>query len=159
MSSMSFDMVGWDECIKKIERLGKVPKKHVTAAVKKSMNPILKAARAGAPKDSGDLRKGIILVGERNRPRAKKVYRIVFDRKYNQTFQKPDKSGKVTGYYPVSMEYGFFDKKGVHHSSSATTGWESGFIHDVFDGQKVEAVIIATMKTKLDQEIAKEGLT
>ena len=39
--------------------------------------------------------------------KGKKVYRVVFDRAYNDVFQKKNSDGKVTGYYPISQEYGF----------------------------------------------------
>ena len=41
---------------------------------------------------------------------AKKVYRVVFDDKMNDVFQKKNAQGEVTGYYPVSQEYGFLLK-------------------------------------------------
>jgi len=149
-----------NELQKSIKKLGKVPQKHVTASSKKGMSIVLKQARANAPYDTGALKRGIKLVGEKAKVKGKKVYRIVFDRAMNDIFQKKNKEGKVTGYYPVSMEYGFYDKKGVYHQSSANTGWIVGFIHSALNDntQKVAQTIVGEMKKKIDDEIRKAGL-
>lgn len=55
------------ELQKNLEKLGKVPQKHVTAAAKKGMNIVLKDAKANAPYDTGQLKKGMILQGEKSR--------------------------------------------------------------------------------------------
>ncbi|HOA79966.1 MAG TPA: hypothetical protein PKK61_02735, partial [Defluviitaleaceae bacterium] len=88
------------------------------------------------------------------------VYRVVFDRAMNDVFQKKNSKGEVTGYYPVSMEYGFFDKKGVYHQSSTRTGWIVGFVHSALTDnvKKIEKTIVNEMKKKIDAEIAKGGL-
>lgn len=107
-----FKIEGMKELEKSIKKLGKVPQKCVTPAARKGMNIALKSARKNAPVDTGELRKGMKLAGEKARVKGKKVYQVVFDRAKNDVFQKKNKEGKVTGYYPFSQEFGFFAKNG-----------------------------------------------
>jgi len=153
MAKVYFKVEGMRELQKNLEKIGKVPQKHVTASSKKAMNIVLKQSRANAPVDTGMLKKGIKLVGERAKVKGKKVYRIVFDRNMNDVFQKKNKEGKVTGYYPVSQEYGFFAKNGRY-----IPGYR--FIHDSLadNTQKVEKTIVDEMKKRIDIEIVKAGL-
>ncbi len=148
-----FKIEGMDKLQKSLDKLGKVPQKHVSAASKKGMTISLRNSRANAPYDTGMLKKGIILKGEKSETKGKKVYRVVFDSAMNDVFQKKNKDGKVSGYYPVSQEYGFFAKNGRY-----IPGFR--FIHDSLseNTQKIGSTIITTMKSKIDQEIAKAGL-
>lgn len=148
-----FKIEGMDKLQKDLKKLGSTPQKHVTAAAKKGMNISLKSSKANAPYDTGMLKKGIILTGEKSKTKGKKVYRVVFDRSMNDVFQKKNAEGKVTGYYPVSQEYGFFARNGRY-----IPGFR--FIHDslVNNTQRISKTIIDTMKTKIDQEIVKVGL-
>lgn len=107
-----FQIQGMKELQKSIKKLGQVPQKCVTPAAKKGMNIAIKAARKNAPIDTGELKKGMKLVGEKSSTKGKKVYQVVFDRAKNDIFQKKNKEGKVIGYYPASQEYGFFAKNG-----------------------------------------------
>lgn len=138
---------------KSLEKLGKVPQKHVTSASRKGMNIALKDARINAPVETGYLKKGIVIKGERSGEKGKKTYRIVFDRALNDVFQKPNKDGKITGYYPISQEYGFFARNGRY-----IPGFK--FMHNALSGntKQIEDTMISTMKTKIDAEIAKVGL-
>jgi HK97 gp10 family phage protein len=149
----TFKIEGMDKLKKDLEKLGKVPQKHVTSAAKKGMNTILKDARANAPYDTGQLKKGIILRGEKASHKGKKVYDVVFDSSMNDVFQKRDKSGKVNGYYPVSQEYGFFAKNGRY-----IPGYR--FIHDSLSGnvEKAGKIMVDTMQKKIDDELRKAGL-
>ena len=153
MAKVNFKIEGMKELEKSLRKLGKVPQKHVTASAKKGMNISLKDSRANAPYDTGMLKKGIVLKGERSRSKGKKVYRIVFDRAMNDVFQKKNKDGKITGYYPVSQEYGFFAKNGRY-----IPGYR--FISDSLTDNvsKIEKTIVTEMKKKIDVEIAKGGL-
>ena len=153
MGGVKFTIEGMDKLEESAKRLGKIPQKFVTQSTKKAMTPILKKARANAPYDTGDLKKGSIMVGEKSKSKAKKSYRIVFDRAMNDVFQKPNKEGKVTGYYPVSQEYGYYTKSG-----SYIPGFR--FISGAFTGQasQVEKTIITEMENKMEAAIAKEGL-
>lgn len=103
---------GMKELQKSVDKLGKVPQKYVTTAAKKGMNIAIKAARKNAPIDTGELKRGMKLVGEKASVKGKKVYQVVFDKDKNDIFQKKNKEGKVIGYYPASQEYGFFAKNG-----------------------------------------------
>jgi hypothetical protein len=153
MAKVNFKVEGMKELERSLKKLGKVPQKHVTASAKKGMNISLKDSRANAPYDTGMLKKGIVLKGERSRTKAKKVYRVVFDRAYNDVFQKKNKDGKITGYYPVSQEYGFFAKNGRY-----IPGYR--FISDSLTDNvsKIEKTIVTEMKKKIDAELAKVGL-
>lgn len=148
-----FKIEGMKELNRSLKKLGKVPQKHVTSSSKKGMNIALKDSRASAPYDTGMLKKGIILAGERSMVKGKKVYRVVFDRSMNDVFQKKNAEGKVIGYYPVSQEYGYFAKNGRY-----IPGYR--FISDSLTDNtaKIEKTIVSTMKAKIDVEIAKVGL-
>ncbi|WP_461039230.1 HK97 gp10 family phage protein [Tepidimicrobium xylanilyticum] len=149
------------ELEKSLKKLGKVPQKHVTASARKAMNIVLKQSRAAAPYETGALKKGIKMVGERSRQKGKKVYRIVFDRNMNHIFQKPVKNPGESGhkgarkiaYYPYSQEYGFFARDGKY-----IPGYR--FISDSLTDNvsKIEKTIVSEMKKKIDAEIAKAGL-
>ena len=150
-----------DELEKSLKRLGKVPQKHVTASSRKAMNIVLKQSRASAPYETGALKKGIKMVGERSRQKGKKVYRIVFDRNMNHIFQKPVKNPGESGhkgarkiaYYPYSQEYGFFARDGKY-----IPGYR--FIGDSFNEnvRNIEKTIVSEMKKRIDAEIVKAGL-
>jgi len=153
MAKNGFRIDGMKELQRSIEKLGKVPQKHVNSAARKGVELILKSARANAPFDTGQLKSGIIKVPERNHSKSKKVYRLVFDRAKNDIFQKTNAEGKVTGYYPVSQEYGYFTVNGRY-----IPGFR--FIHFSFNqnAKKMADVMVVTMKKKIDQEIVKVGL-
>jgi hypothetical protein len=153
MAKAMFKVEGMKELEKSLKKLGKVPQKHVTSTSKKAMTISLKDARANAPYDTGMLKKGIILNGEKASVKAKKVYQVIFDSSMNDVFQKKNSEGKVTGYYPVSQEYGYFARNGRY-----IPGYR--FISDSLteNTAKIEKTIVSTMKTKIDAEIAKVGL-
>lgn len=96
-----------------IRRLGQLPQKSVTIASRKGAQIALKAAKMNAPEDDGDLKKGIVLKGERSRLKGKKVFQVTFNRNMNEIFAKVSKSGKRS-YYPASQEYGFFARNGKY---------------------------------------------
>jgi len=160
MAKIKFAVEGMDQLKKSIKKLGNVPQKHVTSSAKKGMNVVLKDAKANAPYDTGALKKGMILKGERAKYKGKKVYQIIFDPAMNDLFQKPIKNpgsrgghGNSTGYYPYSQEYGFFAGNGNY-----IPGYR--FIHDSLEhnARRMSEIIVATMKKKIDAEIAKAGL-
>lgn len=109
---VKFKIEGMKELEKSLKELGKVPQKCVTPAARKGMKISLKSARANAPIEDGHLKKGMKLVGEKSKIKGKKVYRVVFDRAKNDIFQKKNSKGEITGYYPISQEYGFFTRNG-----------------------------------------------
>lgn len=69
---------------------------------------VAQIARRYAPKKSGALRRGIIVMPglEKSRHQGKAVGQVVIDRNMNSVFQKPSKKGHHY-YYPASQEYGF----------------------------------------------------
>lgn len=148
--SLRVDMAGLQRDLKK---LGKVPQRHVTASARKGMNIVLKDAKATAPYETGDLKKGMILKGEKSRYKGKKVYKVIFDPKMNDIFQKKNAKGEVTGYYPISQEYGFFAKNGRY-----IPGFR--FLHNSLsdNASRMERSIITNMKQKIDAMIRKVGL-
>lgn len=148
--SLKVDMAGLQRDLKK---LGKVPQKHVTASARKGMNIVLKDAKANAPYDTGMLKKGMKLDGEKSRYKGKKVYKVIFDPAMNDVFQKKNAKGEVTGYYPVSQEYGFFAKNGRY-----IPGFR--FLHNSLanNAQRMEKTIVTNMKQKIDAEIRKARL-
>jgi len=152
MARVIFRVEGMEEIKRNIQRLGKVPQKHVTSSAKKGMNIAYKDSKANAPVDTGDLKRGIKLAPEKSKTKGKKVYRIVFDSTMNDVFQKKDASGKVIGYYPFSQEYGFFTKNGRY-----IPGYR--FISEGLTNNtsNIERKIIDTMKSKIDDELRRAG--
>jgi hypothetical protein len=143
-----FKIEGMKELEKAIKRLGQVPQKDVTPAARKGMNIAVKDARIKAPVDTGELKSGMKLIGEKSKSKGKKVYRIVFDRAKNDVFQKKNKEGKVTGYYPVSQEYGFFTRNGryipgFHFAEKGLTG----------NANKIEKAIVDEMGKRIDNAL------
>ena len=112
--SVSIDFTPLKNLERQLEDLGRVPQKCVTGAARKGAQVVRKEAKRLAPKRTGELRRGLILYGEKVRGKSKgqKVYQIVLDRRKNNVFQRVSASGKVNGYYPSSQEYGFKLKNG-----------------------------------------------
>ena len=105
------------------DRLGKFPKKALTKSAKEGMKQPLADAKSSAPvsqkKTSGTLKKSIKRKMETPHKKTKSVYQMTFDAKYVDIF-KGNKIRNVGvyggekdyGYYPISMEYGFFSRNG-----------------------------------------------
>jgi hypothetical protein len=108
---VKFEIEGMKELERTIRELGKLPQKCVTPAARKGARIALKAARANAPWETGELSNGIVLKGERARKKGKKVYQVTLDPAKNDLFVKYTKDGKRY-YYPASMEYGFITRDG-----------------------------------------------
>lgn len=114
------EVEGTNELQRQLERVGEIKKSVITKAARQGIDMILPDAIAGAPEKSGNLKKGIKKRLERPKKRSKykSVYRIIFDTKMTDIFRKDIKNpgiygGKnTTGYYPISMEYGFLRKNG-----------------------------------------------
>lgn len=114
-----WELIGAEELEAQFRQLGKFPKKSLTKAAKAGREAPLARAIQNAPRGkTGILKKGIKPIMETPNKKTKTVYRIVFNRKFNDFFQKPIKNPgiyggkKDTGYYPVSVEYGFKTKYG-----------------------------------------------
>lgn len=105
-----------------LKGIGDLPNRVVNSAVSKAVTPIARAIRKAAPVGkTKQLRKGITRKREKTRvQRGKVVYQLRFDPAKNDVFQKPIKNPgarggnakKATGYYPASMEYGYFTGDG-----------------------------------------------
>lgn len=91
--------------------LEKVPQTTVTKSARAGASIAYKSAKANAPVDTGNLKKGLILKRERRRKPGKAVYQVTFDPAMNDVFAKESKDGKRS-YYPASQEYGFLTKDG-----------------------------------------------
>ena len=152
MAKSKFRVEGIEDIRRSMRKLQKIPQRHVTSSARKGMNVVLKDARANAPEDLGQLKCGMKLKGERSRAKAKKVYQVVFDDRYNHIFQKKNADGKITGYYPVSQEYGFFTVNGRYIPGFM-------FVHNALTSNTrlVERTIVTELKSKIDAEIAKGG--
>ncbi len=153
MAKATFKITGMNDLKHSLNKLGTVPQRHVTASAKKGMDIVLKDAKANAPYDTGALKQGTVLKPERSSKKGKKVYRVVFDDKMNDTFQKKNAEGKVVAYYPVSQEYGYFTKNGRY-----VPGFR--FIHNSMDknAKAMAQKMVDAMKKKVDAEIRKAGL-
>jgi hypothetical protein len=119
--SLNIRVEGLKELEAQFARIGKMPKKHLTRAARKGMDPTLKDARASAPvgkktTTSGTLKKSIKKKMETPNKRNKGVYRLAYDPKFTDIFRKPTTGvyGGVTpeAYYPNSVEYGYLAKHG-----------------------------------------------
>lgn len=137
----SFEIEGWDDLEKTIKEMEKLPQKCVTNAAKDGAKIALAAAKAKAPEDSGQLRKGIVLKGEKKTKNGKKVYDVMMDPAMNDVFVK-EANGKRY-YYPASMEFGFITKDG-----KKTAGHH--FLRDALVDNKTE------IENKVVERLAKE---
>lgn len=157
----TFKIDGMDKLKRDLGKLGKVPQKHVTSAARKGMNIALKSARGKAPVDDGDLKKGIVLSGEKSRYKGKKVYQVTFDSKMNDVFQKTvenvgesgSPNAKDPAYYPASQEYGYFLRNGRYMPGLA-------FMHHALNSNapKIAKTMVDTMTKKIEDEARKVGL-
>lgn len=105
------DIQGMKELEKAIKQMGKVPQKVATKAARAGASIALKAAKNNAPVDSGELKRGIILKGERRVKIGKKMYDVMMDPAKNDIFVKMSAEGKRS-YYPASQEYGYMTADG-----------------------------------------------
>ena len=105
------EIVGMKELERAFRELGKVPQSAATKSARAGGQIVLRAARANAPVDTGELRDGIILKREKTRVRGKAVYDVMMDPAKNDIFVKTTKDGKRY-YYPASQEYGFLTRDG-----------------------------------------------
>jgi len=105
------EIVGMKELERAFQRLGKVPQPAATKSSRAGGRVALRAAKALAPKDTGELEEGIIMRRERTRVKGKAVHDIMMDPAKNDVFVKTTKDGKRY-YYPASQEYGFLTRDG-----------------------------------------------
>ena len=146
---------GIEEINKAFTELGKCPKKYISPAVKTGMGIVKKEAKRRAPIETGELRKGIILVGEKTKTPGKKIYRVVFDRNKNHIFQKFNAAGEQTGYYPASQEYGWTTASGKRVEPK-TMRFIRGSMEDKW--LQVQNAIIGKLRKKMRDALAKGRL-
>jgi HK97 gp10 family phage protein len=142
-------LIGFDDLMRDFERLGKVPQSAATRAAQAGGRIALKAAKALAPVDTGELRDGIILKGEKNRVRGKKVYDVMMDPAKNDIFVKTTKDGKRY-YYPASQEYGYLTVDGQY-----IPGY--GFLRRAVDdnAEQIEKKILEVAGREVDKALRK----
>lgn len=140
-----FKVEGLKELERAIKKLEKLPQTVVTKAARKGAAIALKSARSNAPVDSGDLKKGIVLKGEKSRTKGKKVYDVVMDRNMNDVYVKVSKSGKRS-YYPASQEYGFMTRDG---------GYVPGYRYMRKSIEVNESKITSTIVSEMSKQIDK----
>jgi hypothetical protein len=118
---LNIKVEGLNELQKQFGDLKKMPKKYLTKAAKAGVADPLKTAKANAPvgkrtATKGMLKRGLYKKMETPNKRNKTVYRVQWNPKYSNIYNKPS-SGKYGGtppkaYYPFSVEYGFKTAKG-----------------------------------------------
>lgn len=101
----------------KFAQLGEMSQRSVQRAARKGATFTQRRAKAEAPVDIGNLKKGIRIYGERTTKKGKKVYMVVFTRAMNHIFQKFNAQARAkmlagqkvnpTAYYPASQEFGW----------------------------------------------------
>lgn len=91
------------------DKIGKSADKLVTPSAQAGAKISLAAAKAKAPVETGALREGIILKGEKKK-KAKKVYQVGMDPKKTATFVKMVNGKRY--YYPAYQEYGYLRPDG-----------------------------------------------
>jgi hypothetical protein len=117
---------GLPELQAQFNKLGKMPKKYLTKAGREGIADTERQMKAAAPKGkTGLLKRSIKKKMETPNKRNKGVYRLRYDPKFNNNFQKPT-TGKYGGktpyaYYPSSVEYGYLGEKG--HVKVKTMYW------------------------------------
>jgi hypothetical protein len=138
-----------------IRRLGKLPQSAVTQATRKGAMVVLRAARDAAPADTGALRKGIVLKGEKRGKKGKKVYQVTFDAKMNEQFVKTSREGK-RAYYPASQEYGFKTRQMADGTQYHASG--KYYLRDAAVNAKpeMERVIVKALTDKVHKEWKKK---
>lgn len=145
MAKVKYEIEGMKELERTIRKLGQLPQKCVTPAARKGARIALKAARANAPWETGELSNGIVLKGERARKKGKKVYQVTLDPAKNDIFVKETKDGKRY-YYPASMEYGFITRDG---------GYSPGFhyLRDALVDNKtaIERTVVDELAKQIDK--------
>lgn len=105
------DIKGMAELERTFKALGKVPQTVATKSARAGATIPLRAAKANAPVDDGNLKKGIIMKREKRKVPAKAVYDVMMDPAMNDVFVDISADGKRS-YYPASQEYGFLTEDG-----------------------------------------------
>lgn len=144
MSNVNFELDGMDEIVSLLKKLGDMPGKYATVSAKEGAQIALAAAKTNAPRDEGDLIKGIVLSGEKKPYPSKKVYRVQMNPKMNSTFIRMVNGKRY--YYPASMEFGFVKKDGtkvpgIHFLQNSLTE----------NNDQIEKAILRRLLTELEK--------
>lgn len=107
------EIVGMAELLRDLGRLERAPQAVASKSARAGASIALRAARRNAPADTGELKRGLKLKGERRTKPGKKVYDVMVDPAKNALFVKVSKAGKRS-YYPASQEYGFITASGQY---------------------------------------------
>lgn len=138
---------GIDEVIKLFDEIEKVTTVTLTRAARAGSKIVVTDARANAPKDEGDLKRGIKSKLEKSKTKGKKVFSIGFYGKDGKgsEFVKISKEGKRS-FYPVSQEYGWVDKSGKRHPGKR-------FLRNAIDNNReiVNQTVMQTLGEGLDK--------
>ena len=107
---IDISMLGNKELSRQFDQLEpKVQKRLFRKGVRDAMRPVLKTAKELVPADTGDLRRSLKL---RAGKRKRNVIRMTVMTGTREKLKLPDKGG---GYYPMSVEAGYFDKRLRRH--------------------------------------------
>ena len=103
------------EGAKAIEKL-QLNEEEITRFITTSVGRLAVIVRSRAPKDSGDLRRGIVASPwvEQSAKPGKIVKEVYFTHTMSDVFVKYSRNG-TRYYYPASQEYGFFVENRVGH--------------------------------------------
>lgn len=144
--SQTFRIEGMDELKRAMDRITKLPMKVVSPAARKGANIVLRDSRQNAPVDTGDLKRGIVLKGERSRLPGKKVFQVSFSKTMSDVFVKTSKAGK-RAYYPASQEFGYKLRNGEYMPGLR-------YMRNAADAnaRQVEQVIVKELTTRLEKE-------
>lgn len=143
---------GLDALMRDFQKLGRVPQTVATQSARAAGLIALRAARAKAPVDIGNLKLGLIMKREKSRTKGKSVYQVTLDHKFNKFFVKVSKDGKRS-YYPASQEYGFLSVNGRY-----IPGYR--YLRRAIDDNKstLERKMIETAGKAIDKILRKKGL-
>lgn len=143
-SNLNIGVDGLEELQAQFNKLGRMPKKYLTKAGREGIADDLRDVKASAPVGkTGTLKKSIKRQMETPNKRNKGVYRITYNAKFTNDFQKPT-TGVYGGaiphaYYPASVEYGYLGKYGhvkvktMHWADKALRRNESSSLKKVID--------------------------
>ena len=115
MMARKWEIKGMKELERSFKKLGKVPTSVASKSARAGARIAYKDARANAPEDTGELKRGIVLRRGKFRRRVpgRAVYNVMMDPAKNHIFVKETKDGKRY-YYPTSQEYGFMTVDGKY---------------------------------------------
>lgn len=141
-----YKLEGLDEVLKMLKNVEDLPQKCVNKSARNGAKISQIDAKNNAPFLTGSLEEGIILKAEKTTKKGKKVYQVTFDSSMNDVFQKKNKEGKVTGYYPASMEYGWIMENGMKHEGLH-------FMKNSIDknSNKIESTMIKVLTDEIDK--------